>query len=67
VDNFARDIVCSRACVLLDVGVRQNVAARASASAKLHSFAQHVVVRQNDAGAREVRSQTPWILASATK
>jgi len=48
--------------------VRQNVAgARASASAKLHGFAQHVVVRQNDAGAREVRSQTPWLLASATK
>ena len=30
-DNFARDIVCSRACVLLDVGVRQYVAACARA------------------------------------
>jgi len=29
VDNFARDIVCSRACVLLDVGVRHIVAAGA--------------------------------------
>jgi len=33
VDNFARDIVCSRACVLLDVGVRQFVARRFAARA----------------------------------
>ena len=48
--------------------VRQNVAALgASASVKLHGFAQHVVVRHNVAGAREVGSQTPWLLDSATK